>query len=192
MHSSSSLRCKTTRSSRKQDVYDEPRESDIQENDADEFDGDEVEMLNPPDRIRITIENHLPKVNYEPTKLLQILQNLIGNAIQYNDKKSGEIRIGAKELPDAWEIYVADNGPGIPDKFRESIFDLFGTVKSTTDTENSGIGLSTCKKIVETYGGQIWVESDGLTGSTFCFTIPKEHLPKTGNSGLSVVKSASA
>ena len=72
------------------------------------------------------------------------------------------------------QFMVADNGPGIPENLQEKIFDIFQTVKSKDETENTGIGLSIVKKIIGEMNGKIWVESNGIKeGCTFAFTLPK-------------------
>lgn len=118
-----------------------------------------VEMLGPPAQIDIRLENDLPGVTGERTRLQQLLQNLLSNAIKFMDKPQGEIRIGCTALEDAWQIHVADNGPGIEAKHFGKIFQLFQTLTPRDEFESTGVGLALVKKIVELHGGKIWVES---------------------------------
>jgi signal transduction histidine kinase len=112
-------------------------------------------------------------VSHTETKLL--FQNLISNAIKY--RKPGitpQIEIRAqKQASDDWLFWVKDNGIGIEAEFNEKIFVMFQRLHNNADYSGTGIGLSTCKKIVEIYGGSIWVESIPGIGSTFFFTIPQ-------------------
>ena len=117
--------------------------------------------------------SELPSVRILETHLTQLLQNLIGNAIKYRGKEKPEIRIGAKRGGAAWEIRVKDNGIGIAPEYQAQIFGLFKRLHNRDQYPGTGIGLAICQKIVERYGGRIWVESAGNgSGSTFCFTLP--------------------
>lgn len=137
-----------------------------------------VATLAPPGNIHISIE--VPTgatLRCELTRLEQVLQNLISNAIKYMDKQHGLIRIGCRECAaadaDAWTWYVADNGPGIEEQYFDKIFQIFQTLQSRDAFESTGVGLAIVKKIVEGFGGRIWVESEVGVGSTFWFTVPK-------------------
>ncbi|MEK6559248.1 MAG: ATP-binding protein, partial [Planctomycetota bacterium] len=99
-------------------------------------------------------------------------QNLISNAVKYMDKPEGEIKIECSKEGNYWKFAVADNGPGIEEKYFEKIFQIFQTLKPRDEVESTGIGLSIVKKIVEMYGGKVWVESKVDCGSTFYFTLP--------------------
>lgn len=132
-----------------------------------------VEMLGPPGQVNIRLENDLPSVIGEVTRLQQLFQNLLSNAIKFMDKPQGEIRIGSTALEDAWQIYVADNGPGIDAKHFGKIFQLFQTLTPRDEFESTGVGLALVKKIVELHSGKVWVESTVGQGSTFFFTLPK-------------------
>ena len=93
----------------------------------------------------------------------------MNNAIKYNDKEKGEIRISCAQNGDFWEFAIADNGPGIPEKYHTKIFQIFQTLDNSN--ESTGVGLSIVKKIVELYGGKIWLDSKEGTGTTFHFTL---------------------
>ncbi len=115
----------------------------------------------------------LPTVTAMHFKMLQVFQNLIGNAIKYKGEEKLVIEINAKELDHVWQISVKDNGIGIEPQYHESIFELFNRLHSTTDYTGTGIGLAVCKKIIEIQGGKIWVQSDLYKGAEFIFTLPK-------------------
>jgi signal transduction histidine kinase len=113
----------------------------------------------------------LPIVHGNKFRLKQIFQNLINNAIEYNNKVDGLIEIGLEHDKDFWKFYVKDNGKGIEEKYYGKIFKTFQKLEN--NPESSGIGLSIVKKIVNLYGGKVWVESEINIGSTFFFTIKK-------------------
>lgn len=131
-----------------------------------------IDLINPPKNIEIEIKNNLPIILCEATRIEQIFQNLISNAVKYMDKSEGEIKIKCSKEGNYWEFAVADNGPGIEEKYFEKIFQIFQTLKPRDEVESTGIGLSIVKKIVEMYGGKVWLESKVGCGSTFYFTLP--------------------
>jgi len=133
-----------------------------------------IDMLAPPENIAITVESKLPAIECEETHIMQVFQNLLSNAIKYMDKPQGWIKIGCVEENGLWKFSVADNGPGIEKKHFEKIFKMFQTLSASEESEGTGIGLSVVKKIVELYGGNIWVESKVGDGSTFFFTLPNQ------------------
>jgi two-component system, LuxR family, sensor kinase FixL len=126
-----------------------------------------------PDNFEINVEQTLPTVRCERLRLKQVFQNLLSNAIQYMDKPRPQIRIGCTEEDGFWKFSVADNGRGIKEQYFEKIFEIFQTLSTRDKTESTGIGLTIVKKIVELYGGKIWVTSKIGEGSTFFFTLPK-------------------
>jgi len=134
---------------------------------------DLVSLLDPPATIHITTENLLPVITGEPTHIHQVFQNLLSNAIRYMDKPKGFIRVKSEEMEDGWLISIADNGPGIAEKYHEKIFQMFQTLGTPKDEDSTGIGLALVKRIIEKWGGVIWVESKEGQGCTFFFTIPK-------------------
>ncbi|MFH1719560.1 MAG: ATP-binding protein [Planctomycetota bacterium] len=133
-----------------------------------------IDMIAPPENITITIENELPVVDCEQTRITQVFQNLLSNAIKYINKPQGLVRVGCTADGDFWKFSVADNGPGIKEKHFEKIFQIFQTLSSSDEFESTGVGLTIIKKIVELYGGRIWVESEFGEGSTFFFTLPRQ------------------
>ena len=90
------------------------------------------------------------------------------------DKPKGKIAITCQEKEICWEFCVADNGPGIEEKHFKKIFQIFQTLAPRDEIESTGVGLSLVKKIVELYGGKVWVESVVGKGSEFYFTLPKQ------------------
>jgi PAS domain S-box-containing protein len=135
-----------------------------------------IDMITPPENITITVENELPVIEYERTPLIQVFQNLLSNAVEYMDKPQGYVRIGCVEEDGFWKFSVADNGPGIEERNFERIFKIFQTLAPRDEFESTGIGLTITKKIVEMYGGKIWVQSKIGEGSTFFFTLPKQNI----------------
>lgn len=114
----------------------------------------------------------LPTVMADSTQLMQLFQNLIGNAIKFRSDKPPEIHIGAQRLEDAWLFSVRDNGIGIDPQFSDRIFVIFQRLHTRDEYHGTGMGLAICKKIVECHRGRIWVESQLDQGATFYFSIP--------------------
>lgn len=116
----------------------------------------------------------LPTVTADPTQLMQLFQNLIGNAIKYCKNRRPVVHVGAREENGAWLFGVQDNGIGIKPGQAEWIFRMFHRLHADeTEYSGTGIGLAICKRIVERHGGRIWVESEPGAGCTFYFTLPK-------------------
>jgi PAS domain S-box-containing protein len=116
----------------------------------------------------------LPTVWGDKVQLVQLLQNLLSNALKYHSDRPPLIRIRAEGENGHWQFAVEDNGIGIDPLFFEKIFIIFQRLHNRNDYSGTGIGLAVCKKIVERHGGKIWVESDQHSGSTFFFTINKK------------------
>jgi PAS domain S-box-containing protein len=135
-----------------------------------------VDMTSPPENIEITIQNKLPVVECDKTRISQVFQNLLSNAVKFMDKPKGFIKIGCFEEEGFWKFSISDNGPGIEEKDFERIFKIFQTVSKNNSFESTGVGLTVVKKIVELYGGRIWIESKVGEGSTFFFTFPKKKI----------------
>lgn len=131
--------------------------------------------IDPPENIEITIENELPVLICERIQIIQLFQNLLSNAVKYMDKPRGQIIIDCVEQDAFWEFSVTDNGSGIEKRHYERIFKLFQTLSPCDGVENTGIGLSIVKKIVELNGGSVFVKSEVGKGSTFVFTLPKQN-----------------
>lgn len=114
----------------------------------------------------------LPVVPGEKAQLVQLLQNLIQNAIRFRGNKPPEIRISAKARETDWLFIVKDSGIGFDMQFQERIFVIFQRLHTRTEYPGTGLGLAVCKRIVERHGGQIWADSSEGSGATFYFTIP--------------------
>ena len=149
-------------------------EENVVQVNLDDFIPEAIDMLVPPENISITIENTMPVIECAETHVMQLFQNLLSNAIKYMDKQKGQIKVGCVEQDGFWEFSIADNGPGIEEKHFEKIFKMFQALSVSEEFEGTGVGLTVAKKIVELYGGNIWVESKTGKGSTFFFTLPKQ------------------
>lgn len=114
----------------------------------------------------------LPTVSGDQTQLLQLFQNLIGNALKFRREGAVRIRIAARREGEQWLISVTDNGIGIDPQYAERIFMIFQRLHTREQYPGTGIGLSVCKKIVERHGGRIWVEPAPAEGSVFKFLLP--------------------
>lgn len=124
-----------------------------------------------PKHINIDVQHNLPTVYGNVWRFTQLFQNLIQNAITYNNKEKGQIQIGYTDQENHHQFFVKDNGIGINPNYFDKIFKVFSKLESTS--ASSGIGLSIVKKIVSYYNGTIWVESEEGIGTTFYFTIAK-------------------
>jgi|GEM_PF-1182590 len=132
-----------------------------------------IENVSPPAHFTINVDENLPTVLYGPTRILQVFQNLVSNGVKYNDKENGSITINCFDKGNLWEIKVADNGKGIEERYFEKIFQIFQTLQARDEFESTGIGLTIVKKIIETNGGTISVQSVAGKGTTFTFTVLK-------------------
>jgi chemotaxis family two-component system sensor kinase Cph1 len=122
----------------------------------------------------VTVDT-LPTIVADGTQLMQLFQNLIGNAIKFRQQNEPpRIHIGVERQEDHWLFSVADNGIGLDPQFAERIFVIFQRLHTRDEYPGSGMGLAICKKIVECHRGRIWVESSPDNGATFYFTIPVE------------------
>ena len=130
-----------------------------------------IKMLHVPINITINIKDKLPTIRGDKTKFQQLFQNLIGNAIKFNNKEKGIVTINVKDLKSFYKFTISDNGIGIEQRNFEKIFKIFQSLKKSEDS--SGIGLSIVKKIVDIYNGEIWLESELNKGATFHFTLKK-------------------
>lgn len=124
------------------------------------------------ERAEITIDPALPVVLAERGRFLQVFENLIGNALKYmGTQPSPRVEVGMRRNAEGPVVFVRDNGAGIDPAYHEKVFGLFERL--SPDVDGTGVGLAIVQRIVESYGGRVWVESEGLgRGSTFCFTLP--------------------
>ena len=132
---------------------------------------DVLKLILIPVNTSIKVQDNLPILKGNIWKFSQLFQNLIQNAIKYNNKKEKHIEIGFTEKENHYQFFVKDNGIGIKSAYFSKIFKAFTKLESTGSS--SGIGLSIVKKIVTFYNGEIWLESKEEEGSTFYFTILK-------------------
>ncbi len=149
--------------------------------DLDEMIHEILDLLSPPPHIRVEIEGPLPVLTAEPTRMRQLFQNLISNAIKYMDKPEGLIRISGHAANGELHFSVSDNGPGVEPRHHEKIFQLFQTLAPRDRIEGTGVGLALAKKIVELYGGRIWIESTPGQGSSFFFTLRQASSTRLSN-----------
>ena len=129
------------------------------------------EILFVPKNVTLTIKNNLPVIIGDKFRLQQLFQNLIQNAIQSIEKEAGFVEIGVVEKEAEWQFYVKDNGEGISEQYFNKIFKIFEKIDNNQNA--TGIGLAIVKRIIDFYGGKIWLESQVSKGTTFYFTIPK-------------------
>lgn len=144
---------------------------------------DTVDLLSPPKSFKIEIQENMPDITADKVQISQIFSNLIGNAVKYHHKNNGVIKINCKSAEDYWEFSITDDGPGISPKYHQKVFEIFSTLESRDKIESTGIGLSIVKKMVENYGGKIWIDSEEGSGASFIFTWPKNI--STDNKGKS-------
>lgn len=138
-----------------------------------------VVLANVLDNLRTSIDetgaeiscDKLPTLAVDPWQVAQLFQNLIANALKFRGTREPKIHIGAVKEARAWHFFVRDNGIGIDPKYFDRIFVVFKRLHSRDEYPGTGIGLASCKKIVERHGGQIWLESVLGEGSTFHFTL---------------------
>jgi PAS domain S-box-containing protein len=122
-------------------------------------------------KIKVKVEENLPVVNGDRIRLVEVVQNLVDNAIKFTgNQPSPQIEIGVRQVGDENVIFVKDNGIGIDSEHHETVFGLFDKLDPNAD--GTGIGLALVKRIVEVHEGRIWVESELGKGATFCFTLP--------------------
>lgn len=124
--------------------------------------------------VKVHMEEEWPIVRCDPTKLYQVFQNLLTNAIKYtNASPNPEIVMGHEENDRFHRFYVKDNGIGIDPKDHDKIFDMLSRGRGSEHREGTGLGLSIVKKIVDGHGGKVDVDSEKGKGATFYFTLPK-------------------
>lgn len=135
----------------------------------------------------VVTAGELPVLPVHELHLVQLLQNLIGNAVKYRSEDAPRIGVTCNKNESDWVVQVSDNGLGIGAEYVDVIFKPFKRLHGE-DRPGNGIGLATCEKILGVYGGRIWVESTPGEGSTFCFTIPIGESPADTAEGESVLE----
>lgn len=133
-----------------------------------------IHTLLPSENFDIKIIGELPPIFADRTKIYQVFQNIISNAIKYNDKPVGKVSISCETGTDNLHYFkISDNGKGIPKEDFERVFKIFQTVDSSKDSgESTGVGLTLVQKVIKKYGGNITVDSKLGEGATFTFSIP--------------------
>jgi PAS domain S-box-containing protein len=129
-----------------------------------------IDSLAPPSTFSISIDSHLPTIDTKRLFLAQVFANLIGNGIKHHDRSDGSIQISCQECGDFYEFAIADDGPGIAPENHDKIFTIFQAVNPQNSPDSTGIGLAIVKKIIETEGGTIRLESALGKGTKFYFT----------------------
>ena len=119
----------------------------------------------------VVTHDPLPTVMGDEIQLIQLFQNLIGNAIKFHREEPPRVHISAQQSKNEWVFSVRDNGIGMEAEYFDRIFTIFQRLHSKSEYPGTGIGLAVCKKIVERHGGRIWLESTLGVGTTFHFTI---------------------
>ena len=131
----------------------------------------------------IIVTDTLPIVHANETHLFQLFENLLSNALKYcPPEQAPQVNISVESRNNEWLFGVRDNGIGIKSENFDQIFQIFNRIHHKDDYPGTGIGLATCKKIVENLGGKIWVDSEAGVGSTFYFTLPTESVPQAAQS----------
>lgn len=133
-----------------------------------------IESLAVPEHLIISLEGEFPVYTAEKTMVTQLFQNLLSNAIKHHDKPEGKIQVICSDQGNVWRFEVADDGPGIEEKYFDRIFKIFQTLKARDEKENTGIGLTLVRKIVDTLHGKVWVESIPNEGTSFFVEFPKQ------------------
>lgn len=129
---------------------------------------------------KISIETHIPNsmflVRCDEDLVKQVVYNLLSNAVKFVEEEKGLIRVSVHPNHNELQVWVEDNGRGIPDDLKELVFDKFFQARNQTlkKPQGTGLGLAICKKIVEMHNGNIWIENSHLNGARFIFTLPNE------------------
>ena len=132
-----------------------------------------VEIENAAAIVATNLEPNLPKLPCYPPQIVQVLQNLVGNALKYRGDKPPVIEISATQSPQGHILFsVSDRGPGIPEEYSKRIFEPFKRLPGTGDISGTGLGLATCRKVVLRHGGQITCRSEVGVGTEMSFRLP--------------------
>jgi len=156
---------------------------DIESVDVNTLVAEVVDSLNPPPEFQFNIAPNLPTLKTARVPLFQIFSNLMSNAIKHHDRKDGRISVTVQEIilkttknntKEFYEFTVADDGPGIDDKYYDKVFLIFQTLKSRDEHESTGIGLALIKRIISDLGGEISITPSQGRGVEFRFSLPKQ------------------
>jgi len=129
--------------------------------------------LQVPDGYRILTDRSLEQVSVQRAPLEQVIHNLIGNAIKHHDRNRGSVRIWAVDMGERHRFFIADDGPGIPEQYREAVFEMFTTLKPRDEVEGSGMGLALVRKVVTGLGGECGIQASAGRGTCLWFDWPK-------------------
>lgn len=135
------------------------------------------EVLNsiaPPPQVTITIGSEMPTLLTQRLPMFQVFSNLLSNAIKHHDRLDAQVTISVVDKDQFYEFAVTDDGPGIAPQYHEKVFGIFQTLKARYQVENTGVGLAIVKKIIDSFAGDIHLESQEGQGATFRFTWPKQ------------------
>ena len=132
-----------------------------------------VDSMAPPAGFKVCSATTLPTFKAKEILLSQVIANLVSNAIKHHDKQEGTAELSFKDKGSHFEFALSDDGPGIDERYKEKIFEMFQTLEDRTAADKTGIGLAIVKKIIDGEGGKLWVEDATPRGSRFCFTWPK-------------------
>lgn len=130
----------------------------------------------------------LPSIMAAETQMIQLFQNLIGNGLKYNQSMQPIVEVWGENMGAEWLFHVRDNGIGIDAEHTHLIFAPFRRLHAKEEYEGSGVGLASCRRIVTRHGGEIGVESEKGSGSTFWFTIPKHPSAKSGSTDSDLIQ----
>ncbi len=133
------------------------------------------------EKIELKLDMEFPTIFANESRVFQVFENIMSNALKYGKPLSGEstLKIGSKENSGEYLFCVVDDGMGIPKEYQDRIFELFYRLDSAAD--GTGIGLAIVNKIMQSHGGRVWVESDGVHGSTFWLAFPKKTINMKGD-----------
>jgi PAS domain S-box-containing protein len=132
------------------------------------------DVLSPPSTVEWIVPEPAPVVRGVPEYLYQVFQNLLDNAVRHLPRQQGRVEVTCRRLDAAWEFAVADNGPGIPRRYHDKIFQIFQKLPSAAGTQGTGLGLALVKRIIDSRGGTIHLESDSGHGTTVRFVWPDQ------------------
>lgn len=140
-----------------------------------------VDLLAPEAGVEVDVQPDMPEFETERVPLQQVFMNLVSNSVKHTraGRPDVRVRVGWRPARGGYTFTVSDNGPGIAPEYHERIWGIFQTLQARDKVEGTGIGLSVVRKIVESRGGEVWVESAPGEGATFHFTWPRSAAPST-------------